>query len=371
MKLTKFFALMLAAATFAVGCDGGDTPDVPEATGAITLEVANASIELGEDIVFTVMQEGKDVTAAATIYKAYDDYAEVSNPFTPTATGSFSFFATKGKESSKTVTVTVMASVPVLPEDSDPANTKFNHRVLLIDHTGVNCGNCPRVMDGLKALAETEVHNHYNEVCVHGGGYAPSGSDKAYSDAARVVDQFYGPRGYPNICFNFRDGQGNIGGVDQFVQQNSAIINRLVKADGADVGIAAAASGDKTAVYVSFAVKAAVEQEYKVTAWLLENQIYNPGQSGASRDYHKMHDFALRNIAGEYSRGDLSGDSLGVIAVGEVKEHYFELPIISNKWVVENMDVLIIVSAKNEDGRFEVVNTVSCPVNGTVNYEYL
>lgn len=373
MKLTKFFALMLAAATFAVGCDGGDTPDVPEATGAITLEVANASIELGEDIVFTVMQEGKDVTAAATIYKAYDDYAEVSNPFTPTATGSFSFFATKGKESSKTVTVTVMASVPVLPEDSDPSNTKFNHRILMIDHTGVNCGNCPRVMDGLKALAETDVHNSYNEVCVHGGGFAPSGSDKAYSDAARVVDQFYGPRGYPNICFNFYGGQGDISGVQTFVATNSAKIKSLVKADGADAGVAVAASGDKSAVYVSLAVKAAVEQEYKVTAWLLENQIYNPAQLGTSsdKDYHKIHDFALRNIAGEYSRADLSGDSLGVIAAGEVKEHSFELPIISNKWVVENMDVLIIVSAMDDMGRFEVVNTVSCPVNGTVNYEYL
>ncbi len=372
MKITKFFSFMLAASLFAVGCDNTSTPDNPDTpvSGAITLEVESTAIELGESIVFTVMQEGQDVTANATIYET-QNFTEVENPYTPTTTGTFSFYATKGKESSAIVAVTVMASVPELPEDSDPTNTKFNHRVLLVDHTGTYCGNCPRVMDGLKALAETEWHSHYNEVCVHGGGFAPAGADNAYSDAASVVDQFYRPNGYPNIRFNFYAGEGNIGNVSQFVSQNSNILRNLVKADGADAGISIAANGDKTAVYVSVGVKAAVEKEYKVTAWLLENSIHNPGQAGASKDYHKLHDFALRNIAGNYSRNDLSGDSIGVIAAGEVKECSFELPIVSNKWVVENMHVLVIVSAQDSSGRFEVVNTATCSINSVANYEYL
>lgn len=369
MKITKFFSLMLAAALVAVGCETGSKPDVPSTTGAITLE-APASIELGQAITFTVMQEGQDVTAAATIYETAG-FTAVENPYTPTTTGTFSFYATKGKESSAIITVTVMASVPVLPEDQYPDSTKFNHRVLLIDHTGLNCGNCPRVMDGLEALAKTDAHMHYNEVCVHGGGYAPSGSDKAYSDAAKVVDSYYRPSGYPNIQFNFRAGQGDIGNVSSFVSNNTKIINSLVKPEGADAGIAAAVSGDQTAVYVSIAVKAAVEQEYKLTAWLLENNIYNPGQAGASKDSHKIHNHALRNIAGNYSRNDISGDSIGVIAAGQVKEHSFELPVISNKWAVDNMEVLIIVSAPNKNGQFEVVNTTLCPINSTVGYEYL
>ena len=213
MKITKFFSLMLAAALVAVGCEStpSDKPDVPSTTGAITLE-APASIELGQPINFTVMQEGQDVTAAATIYETAG-FTAVENPYTPTTTGTFSFYATKGKESSEIISVTVMASVPTLPEDEFPESTKFNHRVLLIDHTGLNCGNCPRVMDGLEALAKTEAHMHYNEACVHGGGYAPSSSDKAYSDAAKIVDQFYRPSGYPNIQFNFRAGAGDAGSI--------------------------------------------------------------------------------------------------------------------------------------------------------------
>lgn len=376
MKFTKFFSLMLAATMFAVGCESTSTP-TPEpgpggstTTGAITLEASATAIELGEAITFTVMQEGQDVTAAASIYETAT-FTVVENPYTPATTGTFSFYATKGKESSEIITVTVMASVPELPADEFPESTKFNHRVLLIDHTGVNCGNCPRVMDGLEALAKTDAHLNYTEACVHGGGYAPSSSDKAYSDAAKIVDQFYHPTGYPNIQFNFRAGQGDIGNVTSFVNNNTRIINSLVKAEGADAGISASVSGDSSTVYVTIGVKAAVEQEYRATAWLLENNIYNPNQSGASKDSHRIHNHALRNIAGNYSRNDISGDSIGVITVGEVKEFTFELPIISTKWKVENMEVLIIISAPDANGRYEVVNTAVCPVNSTLQYEYL
>ena len=371
MKFTKFFSLMLAAAALAVGCEPTpEQPDVPQTSGSITLEASSSAIELGQSVTFTVLQEGQDVTAASTIYETAT-FTAVENPYTPTTTGTFSFYATKGKESSAIITVSVMASVPEVPADQNPESTAFNHRVLLIDHTGLNCGNCPRVMDGLEALAKTEAHQHYSEACVHGGGYAPSSSDKAYSDAAKIVDQYYRPGGYPNIQFNFRAGEGDIGTVTSFVNNNTRIINKLVKADGADAGISAAATGDSSAVYVSIGVKAAVEQEYRVTAWLLENNIYNPNQAGASKDSHRIHNHALRNIAGNYSRNDISGDSIGVVAVGEVKEVSFELPIISTKWNVSNMEVLIIVSAADATGRFEVVNTAVCPVNGTLEYEYL
>ena len=375
MKITKFFSLMLAVAMFAVGCEktpnsGEPKPNVPEASGAITLTTNASAIELGESITFTILQEGQDVTAAATIYIT-STYTPVENPYTPETTGTFSIYATKGKESSEIVVVTVMASVPELTEDIFPESTAFNHRVLFVDHTGTSCGNCPRVMEGLKAMAETDIHESYSEVCVHGGSFAPASSDKAYSDAAKVVDQFYKPNGYPNIRFNFYDGQGNIGSKTEFVRENTKAIQNLLNPDGAEAGISIATSGDSSSVYVAYAVKARVAQEYRVTAWLLENNINNPAQSGTSNPEFKIHHHALRNIAGNYSRNDLSGDSIGELAAGETKEGTFKIDVISNKWVVENMEVLFIVSAQNEQGRFEVVNTAVCPINTAVGFEYL
>lgn len=254
------------------------------------------------------------------------------------------------------------------PEEEEPTVKKFHHRILLIDHTGTWCGNCPRVMDGLVALAETDCHNYYNEVTCHGS----SSSDNAYSTAAYYVDSFYNPNGYPNVRFNFWGAEGNIGDVSSFVTNNTAIINGYAKKTGANAGVKATVKAGTSSVNVSFSVMSAKEQEYKVTAWLLENDVYNPYQSGASNStYHIYHDHCLRNIGGAYSSSDISGDSLGVIKEGESKDGSFDISVNSG-WNINNMEVLIIVSAETSiSGRFEVVNTVLCPINSSVDYEYV
>lgn len=274
---------------------------------------------------------------------------------------SFNYEGTEGKEPG--------TNVP-LPKDSDPSNIAFHHRVLLIEHSGVNCGNCPRVMSGVHALAETEVRDLYNFAEIHGGAFAPSDIDNAYSDAAVIVDNFYSPRGYPDIRFNFYDGEGDIGSVYQFVEANSQILKSLAKEDGAWAGIAASSVADSSSVKISIGVKAAKTQEYKVTAWLLEDNVYNPNQAGATEEYHTNRDNILRYIAGTYSEDDLSGDSLGIIYGRQIKNYEYEIPIDSN-WVCDNMNILIIVSAANKSGLFEVVNTALCPIGGSIGYEYI
>lgn len=256
----------------------------------------------------------------------------------------------------------------LLPEDIYPSSTTFPHRVLLIDNTGVNCKYCPRVMDGLEALRKTDMAKYYHEVTVHAGNYAPEYSDMAYSAAAKVVNRFYNPSGYPNVKVNFWYGDGNSSDVSSFVSENSRIINSLVKKNGADAGIAITAIDGGSTVYTTIGIKAAIEQEYKVTAWLLESNISNPNQAGASQSYHRISNFALRDIAGAYSREDLSGDSIGVVKAGEVKECEYAFSITNSNWVIDNMDVLVIVSAKDQYGRFEVANVALCPINKCIDY---
>lgn len=250
-------------------------------------------------------------------------------------------------------------------EGGEVSGPKFHHRILLVDHTGTWCGNCPRVMDGLVALAETDCHEHYNEVTCHGS----SASDNAYSTAAYYLDAFHSPNGYPCVRFNFHGAEGNIGSVSSFVSSNSSIINSYTKNNSAAAGIAASSKIDGSNVKVELSVMAAIEQEYKVTAWVLENDVYNPYQSGATNStYHIYHDHCLRAIGGAYSTSDMSGDSLGVIGVGKSKDYSFSIPLES-KWDKANLEVLIIVSAKTGN-RFDVVNTALCPINGSIDYHY-
>ena len=95
---------------------GEITPPIqaPEVTEPITLSANRDVIELGESVEFIVTQAGKDVTASSVIYNLAP-YAEVSNPFTPTKTGEYSFYAENGSERSEAISVTVTEPSSTLP----------------------------------------------------------------------------------------------------------------------------------------------------------------------------------------------------------------------------------------------------------------
>lgn len=365
MKLTKFFAFAFAALAF-VGCDE-KTPDqkepLPTPTGDIKLAADKTAVEIGETVTFTVTDaENQDVTSQALIYD--ENFNEVGSQVTFNESGSYSFFATVGSANSNYVSVVVMAEVPEVPEDPQPENFTFNHRAVVIDQTGVNCGYCPNATDQLKTLENTEWHKYYNEVTCHAGSYA--GGDPGNSAAANALNQFQSSMisGYPCILVNFY-GKPNGYGYSDIIK----VLQPYIQKDGVDVGISLAVTGDESCVYAAAQVKSGVAQEYKVTAWLLESNIYSPNQSGATKDYHKIYNNALRNMSHEYSKTNVQGDSY-TFEANEVKDLAFELEMISNKWKLENMSVLVIVSAKDANGRWEVANSAVCKINKAKEFEY-
>ena len=365
MKLTKFFAFAFAALAF-VGCDE-KTPDqkepLPTPTGDIKLAADKTAVEIGETVTFTVTDaENQDVTSQALIYD--ENFNEVGSQVTFNESGSYSFFATVGSANSNYVSVVVMADVPEVPEDPQPENFTFNHRAVVIDQTGVNCGYCPNATDQLKTLENTEWHKYYNEVTCHAGSYA--GGDPGNSAAANALNQFQSSMisGYPCILVNFY-GKPNGYGYSDIIK----VLQPYVQKDGVDVGISLAVTGDESCVYAAAQVKSGVAQEYKITAWLLESNIYSPNQSGATKDYHKIYNNALRNMSHEYSKTNVQGDSY-TFEANEVKDLAFELEMISNKWKLENMSVLVIVSAKDANGRWEVANSAVCKINEAKEFEY-
>ena len=374
MKFTKIFALLCAVAVGFVSCDNGNQGvEKPDVKGNITLSADKTNVQLGESVTFTATMkdaetgEMVDVTKFVSIYD--NQLNKISNPWTPEASGSYTFNATYGPESSNNITITVMAQMPEVPADPQPANLAFNHRVVLIDHTGVNCGYCPMMTESLKLLEETEWHKHYNEVTCHAGSMA--GGDPGNSAAANALNKMQKPDGYPHLKINFYGtGIGNYGGqttVNKVINE----FNKCVNKEGADVGISMAVEGDSSYIYCAAQVKAKTAKEYKVVAWLLESGIYSPGQAGASKDYHKIYNYALRNISGQYSENNVAGESVGVIEKGKTHDCAFSLPITSTKWKYENMGVLVIVSARNADNKWEVVNSSYCKIGETKPYEYV
>lgn len=364
MKLTKFFAFAFAALAF-VACGEEKPENKPTPTGAIQLAADKTAVAIGETVTFTVTDtEGQDVTSQTIIYD--EDFNEVGSQVTFNESGSYSFFATLGSENSNYVTILVMAEVPEVPADPQPENFTFNYRALIIDQTGVNCQYCPNATDVLRAFEESEWHGNYNEVTCHAGSYA--NGDPGNSAAANALNKFQSSSisGYPCILVNFYGVPAKYS--YNYVEQ---VLKKFVdaNANGAGVGVSLAVTGDEGCVYAAAQVKSAVAQEYKITAWLLESNIYSPNQAGATKDYHRIYNNALRNMSHEYSQTNVQGDAY-TFEANEVKDLAFELPIISTKWNYENMSVLVVVSAKDANGRWEVANSAVCKINEAKEFEY-
>lgn len=363
MKLTKFLALALAALAF-VGCDTEKNPgsgsNEQKPTGDATLVANNNSVEVNTPIEFTVTAaDGTDLTAEAVIYDKSHDYTVVDNPFTPTTDGEYEFYAVAGNIITPTIKVNVVPTIPALPDDAQPENTVFNHRILLVDHTGNTCGYCPQMMKALETVSKTgDYHSKYYEAMAH----TYSNGDPAFSGAASVISNHHGVSSYPTLTYNFYHTTQSSYNDAHIMGQ----IDQLWKAKGADAGIAAAASLASASVIVNTEVKAAVANDYRITAWLLEDGIYAK-QTNATEEWMNTHDNAIRQ---RVSSNDISGVDLGTIAAGEKTSTALTLNIVGNKWNRDNLKVMVIVSAKNAKGQFEVANVAICPMNDVVTYDY-
>ena len=357
MKFSRFIALIAAAATIVAGCE--PTPQEEPASAEVKLSVAEAILEVNTPIEFIVEDvDGNDVTAESVIFDA-NSFDEVSNPLTITADGKYKFYAVYGDAISNYVDVVVTPTVPTLPEDAQPENTEFNHRILLVDHTGNKCGYCPQMMAALREVAETDgYHSKYYEAMSH----SYDATDPASSSAAFAVTGHYNTGGkYPSLTYNFYHTKISGSNAEDIKNQ----IDALWK-ESADASVTASTSLATKSVVVNSAVKAAVAGEYSITAWLLEDGI-EAKQTNATVDWMNIHNNAIRNAA---TTEPLTGYELGTIEAGKSVEQVLSLDITSAAWNRDNLKVMLIVSKKNEKGKYDVANVAICPLNESITYDY-
>jgi hypothetical protein len=356
MKFTKFFALIAAITPLFWACEG--TNDDPQAVGEVTL-TAESVVEVNTPITFVVTDnDGVDVTADAVIFDKSHDFAQVSNPFTPTEDGDYTFYAVVGDAISNDVKVSVSPTVPALPEDTDVTNTSFAHHILLVDHTGTDCGYCPQMMKALKEIEDGgEFHGKYYEAMAH----SYNTSDPAYSGAAASVSSHFRFEGYPALTYNFYHPTNSSYNAAHIKGQ----INALWK-ENADAGIAASTSLATKSVVVNAEVKAAVDGEYSITAWLLEDGI-EARQTNATESWMNIHNNAIRQTP---STSVISGYEVGALEAGKTATQIINLKITRDSWNRDNMKVMVIVSKKNDKGKYDVANVAICPINDSITYDY-
>ena len=369
MKIFKILASFAVAAGFLWACGNPVEEVVPVIEGEISLtsdtdQLRSDGVDAVTFNVAVTDAQGvvHDVTEHAEIYLNYEKKPLSSNVFSAQKEGEYVFYAVYGLKVSEEVVITAINDVPQLPADPQEDNVSFRHRMLLVQHTGATCSNCPRMMESLRTLSQDESYNGlYHHVASH--SYNGGEADAAYSEAARDLSMAYNISGlYPMLTFNLTSTS-----VGTDLQEIKTQIDALKK-DKADVGIAAAASLSGDDVLVNVEIKAAKANTYRVAAWLLEDGIYSL-QSGMSESWHNTHDNALRYAAGKSSQLSFVGDRLGEVAAGEKTGKVFVLPV-EDEWVAENCEVLVLVTAADENGNYDVVNCALCQIGETVAYDY-
>lgn len=253
-------------------------------------------------------------------------------------------------------------AIPELPKDADPANTSFEHRILLLQHTGTYCPNCPALMASLKTLSEDKTYAaKYQHVAAH--SYNEEG-DPAYSAAAANLSQAFCSGYYPELTFNLtRENTG----TSLTVETIKKCIDDLHH-DAAEVGIAAATALTGNSLGINVRIKAAEDNQYRIAAWVLEDGIRGK-QEGAYEDWMSTHENAVRAMAGSSLNLRIYGEKVGALSAGQTAEKSFVIDL-DESWKTENCKVLVIVNAAGKDGRYDLANCALCPIGGSVNYQY-
>lgn len=365
MKTIARLILMVSAMAFMAACAGDDTgndgPSLLKGKVVISSDTGRIRCDGATVATFTVTLKSEtgskyDVTRQSEIYIEGSDEPLSTNSFSTDVAGTYVFYAKYGDSVSDMISVEAYDDIPDLPADPQEENTSFRHRMLLVQHTGTKCPNCPRMMESLKTLGEDA---GYSSLYHHVASHSYNQDDPAFSEDAYTFSMTYNTSYlYPMLTFNLTETASSTG-MDEIKGHIDAL-----KKNEADAGIAAAADVSGDEVIVNVEVKAARSNTYRVAVWLLEDGIH-ADQAGASASWHSVHDNALRKVSGS----SFAGEKLGQIGAGDRAGKVVTLPL-DDAWVADNCEVLVLVTAAGQNGDYDVVNCVKCSVGGSVAYDY-
>lgn len=368
MKAIKHL-IIIASALLCAGCNGstdeGKT-DIKEGQITLTADRMVICSDGADAATFKVTitdtkGNAKDITKEAEIYFTETDELLTGNMFSTSEAGEYAFYAAYGLNLSDEVSISALTVIPEVPSDPQPDGKSFSHRMLLVQHTGATCPNCPLMMTSLKTLSENaEYSNSYNLAASH--SYNGGSNDKAYSDAAKTVSAMLCSGAYPELTFNLSNiSTGH--NYNDICEQ----VGKHAKAS-ADAGIAMAVETSGNNIIATIEYKFAAGKVYRIGAWVLEDNIFAT-QSGATESWQHTHHNALRLMHGEKQNDRIYGTSLGSVKAGEKAERILKFQL-EDGWKAENCKVLAFVTEADAEGNYDIVNTVVCKTGEKVAYEY-
>ena len=374
-----------------------DLSDV-EGQEGLSVMATSTVFQRGEESVFIIVRKDGKVVNDANKIKFYlsgsteeitdtdfqmVDYVDANDDlytlpqYTPAQTGVRDIWLSYGSANTKNKPVRITAvdfAIPSRAIDTDPENTSFTSRVLVNQFTGTGCPNCPYWSSALKDLkADEQYKDGFVLAAAHtyNDDMDPKADKVALQAPYSNMPNVFGVNTYPTIILNMSHSFGNNGRAANKESLKNFIDNTKLSAPAA--GISARSSIEGSTVIARATVKAAKAGEYRVGAWLVEDDLFatqnnSSGIFDYDFDYHeaviRIADSNHESSAGIYR---YRGYTLGELAEGQVVDYVFTMELQSH-WRAENCRLVFFVTGGEQ---FNVVNAIeTTSLNSSVEFSY-
>lgn len=359
----------------------------------MSVRTTSSLLSVGESLTFVVRYNGevlpslngvtlcdattsKVLTTGTKVVNSEDGTPYTLLTYTPTKAGSYSVYVDAGPlyGSSYAVSFKVVDyEIPARPADSKPMSTSFKRRSLIMQFTGLNCGNCPYVRTAMESVfAEDKYKDTAVHTAIHGDDYSPDMSFVVWHTDRLDLASALGVYSYPTYWVDWIHKNSNQGLNDNITNIKKYL--DIQQASPAKAGIAARMLWKRNTLVVRVSVKAAVDGDFYVGAWLLENGLYGV-QAGAVDPAHDYHNNVVR-IADSHIEGggnwDYYGHPLGTLSKGDVTDYLFEMELKDN-WAASNCHLALFVSYyDSKSQKLEVTNAVETKnLSSGVSFQYV
>lgn len=348
MNASKFFRLAAIGMACCIGfaaCSDSDEPKPgpnpgPDPESNLVLTAQPTTVKAGEEVTFTVTNDGQDVTADSKITSLSEDSKTVTGKWSTEKPGTYKFVAVYGGRTSNEASVTVQSNV-------QPTGDYMRH-VLAMDFTGSQCSACPTMTRMLNAY---EKSNPGRLVVIAAHVDIPM-SDPLTNEFSRKLMSKFGVNAAPTVWVDYRE-EGS-----QNLSTFKAKVNRSINDFPAACGIKLDSKVDGKNVATKATIRFTQTGKYKICAVLLEDNVSVSGSMEGSYNH------VLRSYA-----TDVMGDDLGECVEGQevVKDFSFTAEA---GWMLSNCHVAVYVLREEAGSKFYVNNARDCKADGTVDFDY-
>ena len=358
----------------------------------MTVRATTSLLSVGESVTFVVRYDGevlpslngvtlvdtntgKTLTTGTKVVNAADGTPYTLLTYTPSKAGSYSVAVDGGALYGNSYAVSfkvVDFEIPARPADSKPSSTSFTRRSLIMQFTGLNCGACPNVRTAMESVfAEEKYKDSAVHTAIHCASYSPDRSFVIYHNDNLDLSSALGVTQYPTYWVDWVHQNTNQG-----ISSNITNIKKYLdiqQSSPAKAGIAARMMWKRNTLVVRVSVKAAVDGDFYVGAWLLENGLRGT-QAGSTNPEHMTHNNVVR-IADSHPEGGSNwsyyGHPLGTLSKGDVTDYLFEMEL-KDGWAASNCHLALFVSYYDSKSKsVEITNAVETKsLTSGVSFQY-